>query len=63
MTNKIPLLDMTDDHVRSVVERALRFGSIKIDELNSVLPRTEMESTSIESLLNWFEARNVAIVE
>ena len=63
MSEKIPLIDMSDSHVRSVVEQALRHGSITMDDLNSVLPPTETDPASIDALLDWFDRRNVSIVE
>ena len=63
MSEKIPLIDLSDSHVRSVVEQALRHGSITLDELNSVLPPAETDPASIDALLDWFAARNVSVVE
>ena len=63
MSEKIPLLDMSDSHVRSVVEQALRHESITMDDLNSVLPSAEPDLISLEALLDWFAARNVSVVE
>ena len=63
MSEKIPLLDMSDSHVRSVVEQALRDESFTMDDLHSVLPSAEPDLSSLEALLDWFAARNVSVVE
>jgi RNA polymerase primary sigma factor len=63
MTERIPLLDMSDSCVRLLVEQALRHGFITIDALNSVLPLAETDPDSIEALLEWFSAKSVSIVE
>ena len=63
MTSKIPLLDLSNSFVADVVERALRDGSITIGDLNSLLPYDEVDSASIDALLEWFSSNEVDISE
>lgn len=63
MTSKIPLLDLSNPFVAALVEKALREGSIPIDDLNSVLLHDEVDPASIEALLEWFSTNGVDITE
>ncbi|WP_455481634.1 RNA polymerase sigma factor RpoD [Bartonella sp. B35(2025)] len=58
-----PLLDFSDDAIKKMVKLAKKNGYVTMDELNAVLPPSEVTSEQIEDTLAMFSEMGINVVD
>lgn len=58
-----PLLDFSDDAIKKMVKLAKKNGYVTMDELNAVLPSSEVTSEQIEDILAMFSEMGINVVD
>ena len=58
-----PLLDLSDDAVKKMIKAAKKRGYVTMDELNSVLPSSEVTSEQIEDVMSMLSEMGINVVE
>ncbi|WP_174801854.1 RNA polymerase sigma factor RpoD [Martelella limonii] len=58
-----PLLDLSDDAVKKMIKAAKKRGYVTMDELNSVLPSSEVTSEQIEDTMAMLSDMGINVVE
>ncbi len=58
-----PLLDLSDDAVKKMIKAAKKRGFVTMDELNSVLPSSEVTSEQIEDTMAMLSDMGINVIE
>ena len=58
-----PLLDLTRDAVKRMIREARKRGHVTMDQLNEVLPQTEVSSEQIEDVMAMLSEMGISVVE
>ncbi|MET3559790.1 RNA polymerase primary sigma factor [Bartonella japonica] len=58
-----PLLDFSDDAIKKMIKLAKKNGYVTMDELNAVLPSSEVTSEQIEDILAMFSEMGINVVD
>ena len=58
-----PLLDLTRDAVKRMIREAKKRGHVTMDQLNEVLPHTEVSSEQIEDVMAMLSEMGISVVE
>ena len=58
-----PLLDLSDDAVKKMIKAAKKRGYVTMDELNSVLPSSEVTSEQLEDTMAMLSDMGINVVE
>ncbi|MBB4124086.1 RNA polymerase sigma factor RpoD [Martelella radicis] len=58
-----PLLDLSDDAVKKMIKAAKKRGYVTMDELNSVLPSSEVTSEQIEDTMAMLSDMGINVIE
>ena len=58
-----PLLDLSDDAVKKMIKAAKKRGYVTMDELNSVLPSSEVTSEQIEDVMSMLSEMGINVIE
>ena len=62
-TQDSPLLDMSDKAVKSLITRAKKSGYVTYDELNKVLPSSEVSTDKIEDTMATLSDMGINVIE